>query len=107
MKKIEFKPGYYEWNLFIDNEFVFSFGDITENIGEILDNNENESYEECFESFADELVEHMILTSKEDNEGNLNFEFNESMKKTILNLTQDEISTIKKVIKNVVVHYYS
>lgn len=30
MKKIEFKAGYYEWNLFVNDEFVYCFGDVSE-----------------------------------------------------------------------------
>ena len=30
MKKVEFNAGYYEWNIFIDDECVYSCGDLAE-----------------------------------------------------------------------------
>lgn len=27
MYNVEFKAGYYEWNIFVDNEFYYTFGD--------------------------------------------------------------------------------
>ena len=44
MRKIEFKAGYYEWNLFIDDEFIYVFSD---------------SNTECFNNL-DELYDYAI-----------------------------------------------
>ena len=52
MNRVEFKAGYYEWNVFVDGEHFYTFGDdISENIPYpcTLDELENvvEDYIEC------------------------------------------------------------
>lgn len=32
MRKIDFMPGYYEWNVIVDGEVIHAFNDFTENI---------------------------------------------------------------------------
>lgn len=58
--QIEFKPGYHEWNLWINNEPVFSFGDIFENIPT------HGFDDEEADDFADNLIEIWKMDASEN-----------------------------------------
>ena len=53
MKQINFKPGYHEWNVFVNDKVFYSFGD---GIGEMI--NDNTSFLD-FEYIVDEYIEAM------------------------------------------------
>lgn len=61
MRKIDFTAGYYEWNVLINDEVVYTFDDIAE----CIDENDNE---ETLQYLIDELVSSMIeeLTNESD-----------------------------------------
>lgn len=58
MRKIDFTVGYYEWNVLIDDNVVYTFDDIAEYI------DENDSKEKL-QSLIDEFVDCMIEELKE------------------------------------------
>lgn len=98
--KLEFKPGYYEWNLFKNNKLIYSFGDLTELVF---------SYElplkKGLELLVDELIEEMI-TSAKDEYMTFNFKFTKTMRNAILNLSSLEINTLKENMKNRLIGHY-
>ena len=58
MRKIDFTAGYYEWNVLINDEVVYTFDDIAE----CIDENDNE---ETLQYLIDEFVDCMIEELKE------------------------------------------
>lgn len=52
--KVEFVPGYYEWNVLVDGNVFYTFGDIIEDIPYPL------TKDNC-ESFAESLVNSMEI----------------------------------------------
>lgn len=60
MDKLEFKAGYYEWNVFVNDDCIYTFGsEISENI------NEDTTYEDL-ESIIDFYIDGMQEELKED-----------------------------------------
>lgn len=66
MRKIDFNAGYYEWNVCIDGEVVYSFDDFSELINE--------------DTTAKELAEMLIDEMKYDNEKNMRLSTQEERK---------------------------
>lgn len=60
MDKLEFKAGYYEWNVFINDDCFYTFGNgISENI------NEDTTYEDL-ESIINFYIDGMQMELRED-----------------------------------------
>lgn len=89
-------PGYYEWNLFFDSNFVYSFGDITE----LFEDFTKESIKET----SKELVEILIEESKEENSKE---KFGNGMQNKISNLSYFEIKGLEEMIANILIAYYA
>ena len=58
-RKIEFNAGYHEWNVLVDGECVYSFGDLTEFF------ETGDSAEEVTEVLLDALAEYFKAEEKE------------------------------------------
>lgn len=94
MKKIEFKAGYYEWNLFIDDEFIYCFGD---------SDNENFDNMDELETYVDMCIDAMDMDAKDTRYGESNCygfvgEHQKENAETWLSLTKEEKEQVKKEI---------
>lgn len=97
MLDFSFKAGYYEWNLFYNNDFVYSFGDVTD----LFDDYSKQSITNA----ASDMVDAMFETAKNDYE--LNFDFSLDMRKLINGLSPEKAIELKELITNTLVRYYS
>lgn len=78
MDKLEFKAGYYEWNVFVNDNCFYTFGDgISENI------NENTTYEDL-EGIVDFYIDGMQMELKEDDKESLEEKYIPELKKQML-----------------------
>lgn len=100
MKNIEFLIGYYEYNLFINNEHVFVFTDFDDYF-----NNEN-NLDDNLVFVVNDSVEFMIECAKNKLEVNY-FDFSNNQKELILSLNNEELEEIKKQMYNVLKHVYN
>ena len=101
MKKIEFLIGYYEYNIFIDNEFIYSFGDFDEYF-EDIEQNTRAHLDGVIEYVVSDCIELLIESAKNTFENN----FTERQKKLILSLNEKEIKELKKQMFNVLKNKY-
>ena len=99
MRKIEFLVGYYEYNIFVDDEYVCSFSDFDEHFESVENIKELEA---TLENVIDDCVELMIENAKNTFENN----FTERQKKLILSLNENEIKELKKQMFNVLKNRY-
>ena len=84
MRKIEFKAGYHEWNVFVDENIVYSFS---------VDYEELNSKKLCY-IFAEDMVYCMQE------------EFEEKYENTDPHFTQDELEYLKKLIGETLDDFY-
>ena len=84
MRRIEFKAGYHEWNIFVDDNIVYSFS---------VDYEELDTKDKC-NIFAEE----MIYCMQE--------EFEEKYEDTNPHFTQDELEYLKKLIGETLYEFY-
>lgn len=84
MRKIEFKAGYHEWNVFVEDNIVYSFS---------IDYEELNTRKLCF-VFAEDIVYCMQE------------EFEEKYKDTNPHFTQDELEYLKELIGETLYEFY-
>lgn len=65
MREISFYPGYYEWVLDVDNEFYYSFGDITDTVYGYTESDDNLTENE-WEYWIDILINNMRKILEEE-----------------------------------------
>ena len=80
MNKLEFKAGYYEWNIFINDDCFFTFDC---DIGEDID--ENTTYE-YLKFIVDNCIDAMQLELKENDKEPLEEKYIPELKKQMLEM---------------------
>lgn len=95
MRKVEFLVGYYEYNVYIDDEYIFTFSDFDE-----FFDNEND-LEENLNYVTNDCIEDMIESAKEDTFETGFCNYDERQKELILSLTNEELEELKKQMYNV------
>lgn len=99
MRKVEFLIGYYEYNVYVDDEYIFTFGDFDDYFDNEYDLEKNLDY------VVYDSIEYMLECAKDTFEVNL-FDFNKKQKEIILSLTNEELEELKKQIYNVLKNRY-
>lgn len=101
MRKIEFLIGYYEYNIFIDNEYVCSFNDFDEYF-ENIEKSKRAHLDHVIEYVVSDCIELLIGSAKNTFES----ELTEKQKELILSLQENEIIELKQQMYNVLKYKY-
>ena len=100
MKKIEFITGYYENNVYINDEYVYTFSDFDE-----FFDNEND-LEDNLNYVTNDCIEDMLESAKEDGFETNFCNYDERQKELILSLTNEELEELKKKMYNILKYKY-
>lgn len=100
MRKVEFLVGYYEYNVYVDNEHIFTFADFDD----FFDNNCN--LEDNLNCITNDSIEDMLESAKDDGFETNFCNYTEKQKELILSLTNEELEELKKQIYNVLKYKY-
>lgn len=100
MRKIEFLVGYYEYNVYVDDEHIFTFADFDEYFDNENDLEENLNY------VTNDCIEDMLESAKEDGFETNFCNYDERQKELILSLTNEELEELKKQICSVLKYKY-
>ena len=99
MRKVEFLIGYYEYNVYINDEYIFTFSDFDD-----FFDNEND-LEENLNYVTNDSIEYMLECAKDTFEDNF-CNYDERQKELILSLTNEELEELKKQMYSVLKYKY-
>lgn len=86
MRKIDFRPGYHEWQVIVDDKVIYAFGDFSDRFEE----------EDVTEDTVYDLVEDLVDAWKTEEHENGN----------CIPLTEHEINYLRDMMYNVIRNYY-
>lgn len=100
MRKIEFLVGYYEYNVYVDDEHIFTFSDFAD-----FFDNEND-LEDNLNYVTNACIEDMLESAKEDGFETNFCNYDTRQKELVLSLTNEELEELKKQIYSVLKYKY-
>lgn len=86
MRKIDFRPGYYEWQVIVDSEVIHAFNDFSDRFDE--------------EDVEEDAVYYLVQDLVED------WEIEAHEKGNSIPLTEHEINYLRELMYNTICDYY-